>query len=158
MGTLTPARDSILSSGIGPGEFLPRESPMEMSIQPLRQFRKDDIALRSRGLASADARVSSSIGLRRACIFAGTAVMTFAGCYEMYEVLQVGGITVLESIVLGLFILLVAWVAFSFMSSLAGFCLLLFRRPDGLGRHPNYLRKSRLPSAQPAEQKYIERI
>ena len=58
---------------------------------------------------------------RRACIFAGTAMLTAAGCYEMYEVLQVGGITVLEWMMLVLFVLLFAWIAFSFMSALAGF-------------------------------------
>src|SRR5882757_11015939 len=137
MGTLTPARDSIPSRGTGQVEFLPRESPMEMLSRPLGQFQRQEPALRSTASAPALAPFASrSTGLRRACIFAGTAVLTVAGCYEMYEVLQVGGITVLESIVLGLFVLLFAWVAFSFMSSLAGFCVLLFRRPDGLGIDP----------------------
>ena len=40
-------------------------------------------------------------------------LMTMAACYEMYEVLQVGGVTTLEWMVLVLFVLLFAWVAFS---------------------------------------------
>ena len=40
--------------------------------------------------------------------------------------MQVGGITILEAIVLALFVLLFAWIAFSFMSALAGFVVLLF--------------------------------
>ena len=77
-----------------------------------------------------------SVALRRACIFTGTAAMTAAGCYEMYEVLQVGGVTILEWMVLFLFVLLFAWIAFSFMSVLAGFVVLLFRTKDPLGIDP----------------------
>ena len=54
----------------------------------------------------------------------------------MYQVLQVGGITILEAMVLALFVLLFAWIAFSFMSALAGFVVLLFRRRDALGIDP----------------------
>ena len=35
-----------------------------------------------------------------------------------------------------LFVLLFAWVAFSFMSALAGFVVLLLRRTDALGIDP----------------------
>ena len=63
--------------------------------------------------------------------------MTSAGCYEMYQVLQVGGVTILEWMVLVLFVLLFAWIAFSFMSALAGFAVLLFRIKDPLGIDPD---------------------
>ena len=62
--------------------------------------------------------------------------MTMAGCYEMYEVVQVGGVTFLEWMVLGLFVLLFAWISLSFMSTLAGFAVLLFRARDRLGIDP----------------------
>ena len=70
---------------------------------------------------------------RRACIFAATILLTLAGCYEMYQVLQVGGVTILEWMILVLFVLLFAWIAFSFTSAIAGFLVLLFRRKDELG-------------------------
>ena len=54
----------------------------------------------------------------------------------MYEVLQVGGVTTLEAIVLILFVLLFAWVTFSFMSAVAGFVMLLTRRRDPLDIEP----------------------
>jgi membrane glycosyltransferase len=54
----------------------------------------------------------------------------------MYEVLQVGGVTILEWMVLFLFVLLFAWIAFSFMSALAGFAVLLFCTKDPLGIDP----------------------
>ena len=51
--------------------------------------------------------------------------------------LQVGGVTVLEWIILALFVLLFAWIAFSFMSALAGFFVLLTRKKDELGIDPS---------------------
>jgi membrane glycosyltransferase len=133
MDTLTRAPGSEASNDGRRNEFLPPESALEMSTQTLRDFqRQRDIA--GFGL--------KSITLRRAFIFIGTAAMTLAGCYEMYEVLQVGGVTILESMVLGLFVPLFAWIAFSFMSALAGFFVLLFRMRDPLGIDP----KAPLPS------------
>ena len=55
----------------------------------------------------------------------------------MYEVLQVGGVTVLEWMVLVLFVMLFAWIAFSFMSALAGFAVLLVPTNDPLGIDPD---------------------
>jgi membrane glycosyltransferase len=55
----------------------------------------------------------------------------------MYQVVQVGGVTTLEWMVLLLFVLLFAWIAFSFMSALAGFAVLLFRIKDPLGINPD---------------------
>jgi membrane glycosyltransferase len=54
----------------------------------------------------------------------------------MYEVVQVGGVTVLEWMVLILFVTLFAWIAFSFSSALAGFAVLLFAGRDPLGIDP----------------------
>ena len=96
--------------------FLPAESPLLMSTQQLRVFQRGDTGRKT----------PAYIRLRRACIFISTAALTVAGCYEMYEVLQVGGVTILEWMVLVLFVMLFAWIAFSFMSALAGFAVLLF--------------------------------
>jgi membrane glycosyltransferase len=122
MDTLGKVRGTLPAGDIPLNEFLPRETPMEMPTQPLRQFQP-----------RADVSNFATLWYRRACIFVGTAILTAAGCYEMYEVLQVGGITILESIILVLFVLLFAWIAFSFMSALAGFFVLLFRKKDALG-------------------------
>jgi len=95
---------------------------MEMAIQPLW-----------RSQTQAQASEFTRAWPRRASLLAGTVSLTLAGCYEMYEVLQVGGVTILESIILVLFVLLFAWIAFAFMSAIAGFFVLLFRRKDELG-------------------------
>jgi membrane glycosyltransferase len=128
MDTLTQQSGFQSAQGGRDEQFLPPESPLSMSRQELRDFqRRDDL--------TTDA--ISAVGVRRACIFGGTAAMTLASCYEMYEVLQVGGVTFLEWMVLVLFVLLFAWVAFSFMSALAGFGVLLFRTRDPLGLDPD---------------------
>jgi membrane glycosyltransferase len=137
MDTLTAAQDTTASNGMALEQFLPPESPMAMSEQPLRRFeRQADPAPSAASQFAGKAVAPKSIWLRRACIFIGTAAMTAAGCYEMYQVLQVGGVTLLEWMVLVLFVLLFAWVAFSFMSALAGFFVLLLRKPDPLGIDP----------------------
>src|SRR5438552_3136997 len=127
MDTLTQHPD-IKPNGGSRAQFLPPESPMAMSKQPLRDFESR---------AGDQSAALESVALRRACIFAGTAAMTGAGCYEMYEVLQVGGVTMLEWTVLFLFVPLFAWIAFSFMSALAGFAVLLLRTRDPLGIDPD---------------------
>ena len=114
--------------GDGTRTFLPPESPTVMPKQSLRGFRSGEEKQRV---------VLSSMAFRRAWIFTGTAALTMAGCYEMHQVLNVGGVTALEWIVLCLFVLLFAWIAFSFMSTLAGFVVLLFRTRDPLGIDPD---------------------
>ena len=126
MDTVTQNPGLELPQSEPPAQFLPPESPLPMATQQLRSFQRGE---RNTGVAG-------RVALRRAFIFVGTAAMTAAGCYEMYEVVQVGGVTILEWMVLGLFVLLFAWVAFSFMSALAGFAVLLFRAKDPLGIDP----------------------
>ena len=53
------------------------------------------------------------------------------------KVVQVGGVTVLEWMVLALFVTLFAWIAFSFSSALAGFAVLFFSSKDPLGIDPH---------------------
>lgn len=103
--------------------FLPQEHPLAML--PCRLDRAADVR-RSPALSGA------KLTVRRFFIFFGTAVLTVAGGYGMYDVVKVGGVTVLEGMLLGLFLVLLAWVAFSFMSALAGFFVLLTRRPPSL--------------------------
>jgi membrane glycosyltransferase len=127
MDTLTQNRN-LKADGAAREEFLPPQSPMGMSKQPLRAFQ---------GRQDNRSTAADSMAFRRALIFGGTAALTIGGCYEMYEVLQVGGVTALEWLVLCLFVLLFAWIAFSFMSALAGFVVLLFRTRDPLGIDPD---------------------
>ena len=128
MDTLTSRSSEPVPGSRRRVEFLPPESALEMSTQALRNFQ--------RAGSAADFGLKS-ITFRRAYIFIGTAALTLGGCYEMYQVLEVGGITTLEAMVLVLFVLLFAWIAFSFMSTLAGFFVLLFRKQNPLGIDPD---------------------
>jgi membrane glycosyltransferase len=121
MDTLAKARGTTGAGDIPLNDFLPPEAPMDMAVQALRRFEP----LPAPGF--------DRLWIRRAFILTGTVILTAAGCDEMYRVLQVGGITVLESMILALFVLLFAWIAFSFMSALAGFFVLLTRKKDELG-------------------------
>jgi membrane glycosyltransferase len=105
-------------------DFLPPESPTDMATQALREFEPPPT------------HNFTPMWLRRGFILIGTALLTAGGYHEMYRVLQVGGITVLESIILALFVLLFAWIAFSFMSAIAGFFALLTGKKDELGIDP----------------------
>jgi len=127
MGTLRQDHGPEFSHGGPRGPLLPAESPLLMSKQQLRGLERARIDPKA---------VPTPVAFRRACIVIGTAAMTSAGSYEMYEVLRVGGVTILEWTVLALFVLLFAWIAFSFMSTVAGFVVLLFRMKDPLGIDP----------------------
>ena len=107
--------------------FLPPEAPLAMVVRPLRQAQNDFPYTKA---------ANGQFTLRRVGILLSTLALTAAGAYEMYQVLQVGGVTVLEACVLVLYVSLFAWIAFSFVSAFAGFVVLLFRKRDPLGINP----------------------
>ncbi len=96
---------------------LPPEAPLQMPVQSFADGTREN--------AGAGPR---SIGLRRFAVLAGSAALTAFAAHEMYLVLQVAGLTLLEGVVLVLFVVLFAWVAFSFVTNLAGFVLTLIAR------------------------------
>ncbi|MDO9411406.1 MAG: glucans biosynthesis glucosyltransferase MdoH [Pseudolabrys sp.] len=102
--------------------FLPSEAALDMPVQDLRK---------SAG-APPIAVKPTALVLRRLLVFLGTAAGTLFGADQMYLVLSVSGLTILESIVLMLFVVLFAWVAFSFISALIGFVLTLFGQDGAL--------------------------
>ena len=105
-------------------EFLPAEAPLQMPVQSLD------------AKAPAPKIASPSIALRRAFVFGATALMSAFAAYEMYQVLAVGGLTTLEAAILVLFVILFAWVAFSFASTLGGLLALLTRGTASLDIDP----------------------
>jgi membrane glycosyltransferase len=95
---------------------LPPASPLPMPEQSLWETRRP-APIPAKGWA---------LAFRRGLVASATVALTGAAAYEMYEVLKVGGLTVAEGMVLGLFVLLFAWIAFSFVSTLIGFVATLF--------------------------------
>ncbi|MCA1470368.1 glucans biosynthesis glucosyltransferase MdoH [Bradyrhizobium sp. IC3195] len=122
MGTLSTAPRPI-AGDIATQRLLPTEAPLPMAPGDLGKSLVAD---------RIPAPVAPAMAWRRGLILLSTAALTAAGGYEMYRVLQVGGVTILEAMVLALFLVLLAWVAFSFASALAGFFVLLAHRPGAL--------------------------
>lgn len=121
---MDPLKNSpSLLPGAVADRFLPPESGL--SMEPCRLDRPKEPRRRP-------ASLQAGLPLRRLFIFAGTALLTAAGGYQMYGVVKVGGVSVLEAMLLALFLVLLAWIAFSFMSAVAGFLVLLTRRQGGL--------------------------
>jgi len=96
--------------------YLPDERPLDMPAQSLRAWGKTPSRLST---------APGSIVARRAFVFGTTAALTLFGAYQMYLVLSVGGLTTLEMVTLALFVILFAWIAFSFASTLGGVLAML---------------------------------
>ena len=104
--------------------WLPPEAPLEMPVQDLRHGRLANPVLPS---------TPPRIGLRRAAIFGGTALLGLVAAYQLWWLLRTDGILVLEGVLLALFVPLFAWVALSFASAVPGFFRVLRHRPLRLG-------------------------
>jgi membrane glycosyltransferase len=108
-------------------EALPPEAPLAMPEQSLWA---------RRGSVASPRTGPRRVPARRLFVFAASIAMTMVAGYEMYEVLEVGGLTVLETAVLLLFVALFAWIALSFVSVTIGVVLGLFGRGRALGIDP----------------------
>ncbi|PDT79450.1 glucans biosynthesis glucosyltransferase MdoH [Bradyrhizobium sp. C9] len=117
---VTSPRPEVAAAARG---FLPRESPLAMAAADLGQPPR---------AVSKPVSVGAGMFMRRAFVMMLTVALTGAGAYEMYMVVQVGGVTIMEGMVLVLFVALLAWIAFSFASALAGFFALLRRNGNAL--------------------------
>ncbi|MGO1068448.1 glucans biosynthesis glucosyltransferase MdoH [Lysobacter sp. CA199] len=102
-----------------PYEALPPESPMAMPVQSLKVGERPKLRLPS---------APTAMGWRRFYVIGGAALLTLTAAYHILRVLYVGGLSVLEAVLLMLFVPLFAWIALAFASSLAGFFLILSRR------------------------------
>ena len=106
---------------------LPPDAPLAMPQQSLWQ---------PRGRARPPGTAARDVPLRRFFVFATAIGMTAMAAYEMYEVLEVGGLTLLEAAVLVLFVMLFAWIALSFVSTLIGLVATFARAGRALGIDP----------------------
>jgi membrane glycosyltransferase len=95
--------------------YLPADAPMAMPEQSLRAHQATEKPPQTAG----------GHGWRRAFILLATIAMTAFAADQMYMVLSVSTLTTLEMVVLVLFVVLFAWIAFSFVSAFIGFVLML---------------------------------
>ncbi|HZH08714.1 MAG TPA: glucans biosynthesis glucosyltransferase MdoH [Lautropia sp.] len=115
-GTEVPLADPINRRAVPP------DTPLDMPVQ----------SFEAPGAPRKLLATSQAIPLRRFLLLLGTVLLTAFAAREMYLVLQVAGLTLLEQLVLGLFVILFAWVAFSFIGNLAGFLFVLAGGPRKL--------------------------
>jgi len=110
--------DSILSV-----PAMPPEQPLDMPTQSLSRFDRRD----RRAWSNAIHR--STPWLARIVVFGGGLALLGFGTAEMYRVVNVGGVTPLEWILVGLFVANFSWIALSFSSAVVGFVWLVFFAP-----------------------------
>ncbi|MFA6266615.1 MAG: glucans biosynthesis glucosyltransferase MdoH [Pseudolabrys sp.] len=109
-------------------QFHPDESPIGMAAQELHA---------AGGNHPPEAIRPRLLGARRAFVFLATAAMTAFAAEQMYLVLSVSSLTVLETAILVLFVAMFAWIAFSFANALVGFVLTLSGPDTTLGIDPS---------------------
>jgi len=102
---------------------MPPEAPLPMPIQSLTQWSSGQ----QRRWAAP--RLNRAPWLPRLLVFIGMAALTTFGGWEMYKVVDVGGVTSLEYALLCLFVLNFSWIALAFTSAVVGFVQLLLHRP-----------------------------
>jgi membrane glycosyltransferase len=115
-GAATPIQDPTAAPPV------PVENRLLMPAQSLTKF--DRFAVRSL-LAP---QLAGTPWLSRLVTFGGGFALTVYGGYQMYKVIDVGGVTTLKWALLALFVLNFSWIALSFASCIVGFAALLFRR------------------------------
>src|ERR1041385_1112599 len=101
--------------------YLPPEAPLAMPEQSLHD-----------GVRAPLRFAPPSIVARRAFVFGTALMLSIAAAYEMYLVLAVGGLTTLEAVILVLFVILFAWIALSFASTLGGLIAMATRRTQSI--------------------------
>ena len=67
---------------------------------------------------------------RRIFVFGGAVLLTAYLTRELILVLSVGGFAALEIVLIGLFVLNIAWLSLSFMTALSGFLVIAVRHQD----------------------------
>jgi membrane glycosyltransferase len=113
-----PARPAPVSAGPGPFlQSVPGGARLAMPTQDLR-----------RASATTQPR-SAGVAWRRTLLLGATGTATAGAGAVMLHLLASHGLTAAEIALLGLFLVLFAWIAFAFVSAVAGF-LLAWRAPD----------------------------
>ncbi|WP_407352960.1 glucans biosynthesis glucosyltransferase MdoH [Luteimonas sp. R10] len=107
---------------------LPPESPLPMPVQSLREGR-----IAARRLPSAP----PAMRWRRGAVIGIAALLTFVATYQIWWLLRGDGIDLLEGLLLVIFVALFAWIVQTFVGTLAGFVVMLQRRPGRLGLSPH---------------------
>ncbi|GGE02529.1 glucans biosynthesis glucosyltransferase H [Polymorphobacter glacialis] len=109
-------------SGLDFPRQLPAEAPLEMPVQRFDGNAPATIELHT--------RPPNVLG-RRLLLISATAVLGLAASIDVRFVLALDGMTLLDGVFLLLFVPLVCWIAFGFVSSLVGFGSMMLRDHPG---------------------------
>jgi len=101
----------------------PPEAPLAMPVQSLTRFS------RAERRAWAAPQLARSPWAARLLVFGGALLLTLYATWEMYRVVEVGEITLLEWLLVILFVANFSWIAVAFTSGVFGFFWLLFKTP-----------------------------
>ncbi len=119
-----PLVSPLVAHGLDRFPALPPEAPLHMPVQSLSEAPERGDAPETR---------PATLVLRRLFVIGGAILLTLFGAYEMYFVLNGNGANTLGIMVLILFVVLFAWIALAFTSSLGGFLSMLTGGGLGLG-------------------------
>ena len=119
-----PARPVIDMASILAVPAMPPEAPLDMPTQSLRHF--DPKTERRAWQSPIHRRIP---WLARLVVFGGAALLLGFGIEEMYRVVNVGEVTLLKWILVGLFAANFSWIALSFASAVVGFAWLALFAP-----------------------------
>ncbi|MGD0720347.1 MAG: glucans biosynthesis glucosyltransferase MdoH [Roseiarcus sp.] len=115
--------DSVTAPPAQPLPSMPPEAPLAMPVQSLTRFtRKERRVWAAPSLAYTP-------WAARLFVFGGALALTLYGAYQIYRVVEVGVITLLEWVLVVLFVANFSWIAVAFTSSVVGFLWLLLRAP-----------------------------
>ena len=104
------ATDAAASLGGGQADdWLPQEAPLAMPVQDLAA----GTLAAPEGLPSTPRRIF----WRRAWVMGGTVVLTLLAAYQIWWVTRGAGTSLLEGLLLALFLALFAWIATAFTSA-----------------------------------------
>jgi membrane glycosyltransferase len=128
--------DSVTAPPAQPLPAMPPEAPLAMPVQSLTRFARKE----RRGWAAPS--LAYTPWAARLFVFGGALALTLYGAYEIYRVVEVGVITLLEWVLVVLFVANFSWIAVAFTSSVVGFLWLLFRAPAAVPLPETLTRKT----------------
>ncbi|MGA2044270.1 MAG: glucans biosynthesis glucosyltransferase MdoH [Roseiarcus sp.] len=128
--------DSVTAPPAQPLPAMPPEAPLAMPVQSLTRFARKE----RRGWAAPS--LAYTPWAARLFVFGGALALTLYGAYEIYRVVEVGVITLLEWVLVVLFVANFSWIAVAFTSSVVGFLWLLFRAPAAVPLPETLARKT----------------
>ncbi len=97
-----------------------------------------------------DFRPDLNAVFRRCFVFGGTFLLTAYLTRELYLVLSVGGFADLEIVLIGLFVLNIAWLSLSFMTALSGFLVFVLGLKRSIVDLPDQKQLKALPNGRSA--------